>query len=282
MANALPILLIGAAVLLMRKKGNGGSSGGDEGRAGGAGESDAAGSAEEHKPNKEPWKEGDPIPDDWIPVPNLGDGPQKYIKPPVQMTLFIPTVDNEAQFDPIDEPEPSQPEPEPSQPEPEPQQPSADVPSGAYCSDVADWNPQWVALEEEMLAAINAVRAQGYNCSSGQQAAAPPLTMNPHLRCSSRKHSMDMGKKNYFSHTNQEGEESWDRIWEAGFAGNITSENITAGPPTVQQAMQNFLTSTQGHCEALFDPQITEVGIGYYQQGGGYQFYWTQNFGGSS
>lgn len=249
MASALPFLLVGAAFLLMRKKdGVSADSGG-----------------EEYKPKKQ-WEEGDPIPDDWVPVPKIGDGPQRYIKPPVEMTLKL-SGQQQGGVDPV------------PQPEPEPE-PGADVPGGSHCADVADWDPAWVSVEEQMLAAVNELRAQGYACAGGSQSPAPALTMNPNLRCSARKHSKDMALNNYFSHTNQQGEESWDRIWASGFEGSKASENITAGPSNVQQALQNFLTSTQGHCEAMFDPGMTEIGIGYFPHNTGYQFYWTQNFGG--
>lgn len=282
MASPLPFVLLGAAFLLMRGKG-----GGNGKAAGSPDTSKAAGDAPEHKPKAEPWKEGDPIPEEWIPAPVLADGVQRYFKPVVEMQMRLDILPGAEYPDgtpyvPDDAPD-APPEPPPVDPGVDEPVDEADVPPGSYCADVANWNPEWVALEEAMLTAVNQLRASGYgNCAEGPQSSAPPLTMNPHLRCSARKHSKDMALKNYFSHTNQEGQESWDRMWAAGFDGLKASENITAGPgtATVQGAMQNFLTSTQGHCEALFDPAMTEVGIGLYQHGSGYKFYWTQNFGG--
>ena len=183
--------------------------------------------------------------------------------------------------DPPPDPDAPPPEPEPADPGPPPPPPAqgSDVPEGAYCSDVANWDPAWVAMELEMLAAVNAVRASGFSCPGIQQAPVPPLVMNPSLRCAARKHSKDMAEKGYFAHTNQEGEQSWDRMMAAGYNGTGFSENIAAGSPQIQHTMEQWLTSTAGHCEALFDPVMKDIGIGYYPTNAGLQFYWTQNFG---
>jgi uncharacterized protein YkwD len=130
------------------------------------------------------------------------------------------------------------------------------------------------------LAAVNAVRASGYSCAGGTMPPVPPLTMNENLRCSARKHSRDMADNSYFSHTNLVGDESWDRIRDAGYDWEHASENIAAGSEEIEQTMQQWLTSDMGHCEGLMDPNMTEIGIGYYPKPGSqYRHYWTQNFG---
>ena len=249
MANPVPLLLVAAAFLLLRKKGDSSSSTGSTGSTGSDGQtgSKAADDAEEYVPGSEAEGEGE--------APQLT---ASLVIQPTYQTRFIPNA-----------------------PPPEPPESEVEVPAGTHCSPVDDWDPSWVAIEEAMLAAVNELRATGYACVEGAQSPAPPLTMNPHLRCSARLHSRDMALKGYFSHTNQEGEESWDRMWAAGYQSNKLSENITAGPSSVQAALQNFLTSNQGHCSAMFDPTMTEAGIGYFPHSGGYQFYWTQNFGGA-
>ena len=64
---------------------------------------------------------------------------------------------------------------------------SLEVPAGAYCEDVANWDPEWVQFEEEVLLLVNEFRSEPADCGvEGQFAAAPPLSMNPILRCSAR------------------------------------------------------------------------------------------------
>jgi uncharacterized protein YkwD len=158
-------------------------------------------------------------------------------------------------------------------------QPSADVPNTAYCADVANWPNDLRQLEVEILAAINALRQSGANCNpGGSQPPAPPLTMNKKLRCAARKHSKDMAQNGFFGHQNPQGQSSFDRIAAAGYNFQNASENLTAGPTTVQGAIQEWLTSTQGHCAAMFHPGVTELGVGVYK-GGQYGYYWTTNFG---
>lgn len=157
---------------------------------------------------------------------------------------------------------------------------SPGVPSTAHCADASNWDPQWIAMEEAILAKVNEVRAAGYTCASGYWPPVPPLRMNEELRCSARLHSKDMADRNYFSHTNPEGLNSWDRMRDAGYDYSHATENIAAGFDDLDQTMQQWLTSQMGHCKGIMDPESTEIGIGYYPKSSSqYRHYWTQNFG---
>src|SRR5690606_30235384 len=83
---------------------------------------------------------------------------------------------------------------------------SPDVPATDRCAAVADWDPEWVQFEEEVLLLVNEFRSAPADCGvEGQFAAAPPLSMNPILRCSARLHSLDMFERNYFEHETPDG-----------------------------------------------------------------------------
>jgi uncharacterized protein YkwD len=159
---------------------------------------------------------------------------------------------------------------------------SLEVPDTDLCAAVADWDPEWVQFEEEVLVLVNEFRSQPADCGEeGQFAAAAPLTMNPILRCSSRLHSLDMYERDYFEHDTPDGIDPFERMAEAGFEGSRMGENIAQGQGTPEEVMEAWMDS-DGHCANIMDPAYTLIGIGYEpgagQRGLGSN-YWTQNFG---
>ncbi len=157
-----------------------------------------------------------------------------------------------------------------------------DVPATAVCADVADWDPEWVAFEEDVLELVNESRSRAANCGvEGMFAAAAPLRMDPLLRCSSRLHSLDMFDRGFFDHTNPDGTDPFERMQDVGFVGNAMGENIAQGQVTPAQVMQSWMDS-DGHCANVMSPNFTLIGVGFHpgagQRGLGSN-YWTQNFG---
>lgn len=158
-----------------------------------------------------------------------------------------------------------------------------EVPDSDHCALVADWDPEWVQFEDEVLELVNEFRSQPADCGvEGQFEAAPPLAMDPTLRCSARLHSLDMFEREYFSHDNPDGLDPFQRMQEAGFEGQRMGENIAQGQPTPEVVMQDWMES-DGHCANIMQPQYTLIGIGFeagtQQVFGGASNYWTQNFG---
>jgi uncharacterized protein YkwD len=157
-----------------------------------------------------------------------------------------------------------------------------EVPDTDLCATVADWDPEWVQFEDEVLLLVNEFRSQPADCGEeGQFAAAAPLTMNPILRCSSRLHSLDMYERDYFEHDTPDGIDPFERMAEAGFQGSRMGENIAQGQGTPEEVMAAWMES-DGHCANIMDPNYSLIGIGYEpgagQRGLGSN-YWTQNFG---
>ena len=160
----------------------------------------------------------------------------------------------------------------------DPPPPSDEVPDNAYCNGVADWDPAWTDLENEILVIVNQRRAEGANCgSAGSFGPAGPLTANPALRCAARVHSQDMVDRNFFDHTNPSGQSPFQRMGEAGYQYSTAGENIAAGNSTAAATMQQWMDS-DGHCGNIMNDSFTELGVGYYP-GGQYGHVWTQNFG---
>lgn len=154
-----------------------------------------------------------------------------------------------------------------------------EIPGNAYCQSVQAWDPNWAAMESEILQIVNQHRAQGANCGSqGNFGATSPLRMQGNLRCAARKHSQDMAARNFFDHTNPDGEGPQPRIEKAGYSGWMGwGENIAGGSPTAAGAMEGWMQS-DGHCANIMSPDFTEIGVGY-STGGQWGHLWTQVFG---
>lgn len=62
----------------------------------------------------------------------------------------------------------------------------------------------------------------------GGYQASPPLTFHPSLLAAARRHSNDMAKKNFQSHTGSDNSSPTGRVNDAGYAATTTNENIFA------------------------------------------------------
>lgn len=175
-------------------------------------------------------------------------------------------------------------DPEPAMPAAQMSMPVAtlDVPNGAYCAAVADWDPEWVQFEEEVLLLVNENRSRAADCGvEGQFEAAAPIAMDPILRCSARLHSLDMFERDFFEHTNLDGLDPFQRMAAAGFSGSFLGENIALGQRTPEEVMEGWMES-DGHCSNVMKAEFTVIGIGYHPGAGMRGLgsnYWTQNFG---
>jgi uncharacterized protein YkwD len=137
------------------------------------------------------------------------------------------------------------------------------VPDTAHCEPVASFGASVTAAEDEILRLTNQHRAAGADCGTeGTFGPTDPLTMKPTLRCAARLHSLDMDERDYFAHTNPDGDSPGDRIEAAGYgAWSTWGENISGrsgGPATVVQGWMN----SDGHCANIMSPNFTEIGVG--------------------
>lgn len=153
------------------------------------------------------------------------------------------------------------------------------IPGNAYCDATNGWDSGYSAMEQEVLSLVNMHRSQGANCGSqGNFGPTSPLTMQSNLRCAARVHTKDMADRNYFDHTNPDGDGPQPRIEAAGYMGwTGWGENIAAGSPDAAGSVGQWMGS-DGHCANIMNPDFTEIGVGYYP-GGQYGHLWTQVFG---
>jgi uncharacterized protein YkwD len=153
------------------------------------------------------------------------------------------------------------------------------------------------SLKKEFLKAINDARAMGRRCGDyGYFKAVPPLKWSDKLYLAAYRHSYDMAKVNYFSHTGSgkktdlaaqayhpgTGSSMKERINYAEYKNwRKIGENIAAGTnmDTAKKAVEAWINSP-GHCKNLMSPDFTEVGLAVvYDSNSHYKYYWTQDFG---
>ena len=103
------------------------------------------------------------------------------------------------------------------------------------------------------------------------------LRVNSVLMQVAEAHSQDMVDRNFFDHTNPDGQRPRDRLDEAGYAWWYCGETIGGGYDTAQAMFTAWMESTAGHREIILSPNFTEIGIGYVT-GGSNDYYWTADF----
>ena len=130
------------------------------------------------------------------------------------------------------------------------------------------------ADEDACIAFMNVERAKY---------GVPPFVKNQLLTDAARGHSTDMATNNFFDHDGSNGSKFWQRIANAGFQCIKCGENIAAGYGSAQATVDGWMASTQGHREAILNPDYWEVGVGYaYDASSNFGDYWTADFGTSS
>ncbi|MFI9150151.1 sigma-70 family RNA polymerase sigma factor [Streptomyces sp. NPDC053367] len=120
---------------------------------------------------------------------------------------------------------------------------------------------------EQVLALVNAERAKA-GCS--------PVRQNATLDTAAQRHSDDMAARDFFDHTNPDGQDPGDRITAAGYRWSTYGENIARGQQTAAEVMQSWMNSP-GHRANILNCSVEETGLGVHRGAGGP--WWTQVFG---
>ncbi len=131
---------------------------------------------------------------------------------------------------------------------------------------------------QSVLASVNAVRAK---------AGCGPLKVNASLTAAARLHAGNMAEKNFFSHNGKDGKSFASRIRNEGYRYAQAAENIAAGHPTPDRAVQAWLDSP-GHRRNIMNCKFRDTGIAMVYQpddkplrgkSAGLRYYWVQVFG---
>lgn len=131
-------------------------------------------------------------------------------------------------------------------------------------------------FKDALLEQINAARASARTCGAANMPAVGALAWNDWLFSAAARHSDDMARHDYFSHTGRDGRSPGQRVSAEGYAWSVAGENIAAGQASVNAVMTAWLASP-GHCENLMRPAYTEVGVACVvaPSGSTYSRYWT-------
>src|SRR3954453_13615438 len=78
-----------------------------------------------------------------------------------------------------------------------------------------------------------------------------PLTLEPRLSAAAQRHSDDMAAHDFVSHTGSDGSSYWDRVTQAGYAGQIVGEVITAGQSSTNDVVNAWINSPTHHAIIL-------------------------------
>lgn len=153
----------------------------------------------------------------------------------------------------------------PAEPEPEPAPEVADLEA---CAPAAMWPAEWTAAEVAVLAELNAMRAEGGRCGDLQFDPAPPLRMDPTLRCAARLHTLDMIARQYVSSIDPDGVTVGTRLFDLGYAAAIYSEVVSVVTEAVADPEDDAHDAVvawrdnPASCWQLRARELTAVGIG--------------------
>ncbi|KIL76298.1 CAP domain-containing protein [Bacillus badius] len=102
------------------------------------------------------------------------------------------------------------------------------------------------------------------------------LKWDDQVKGTARKHSSDMAKQNYFSHTNKRGQSPFDRMEADGVSFTTAGENLAYGQFSSIFAHEGLMNSL-GHRENILRPEYRFLGVGaaFNEEN---QPYYTENF----
>jgi uncharacterized protein YkwD len=125
--------------------------------------------------------------------------------------------------------------------------------------------------KEELLRLVNDLRSKGCTCGNRVMLPAPAVQWNNTLESVAFRHSEDMRKNGYFSHTGKDGSSPGDRITAAGYRWSMYSENIANGQKSASEVFTAWRNSPT-HCQNMMGGGYKEMGVGRSGD------YWTQVF----
>ena len=120
------------------------------------------------------------------------------------------------------------------------------------CGDGSPAGPEISADVEEFVSLVNSHRAT-VGCA--------PLEWDGRVAAVAEAHSKDMVARDFFSHTNPDGDSPWDRLSDAGISFSLAAENIAWGYTSAEAVLSGWLGSP-GHRANIENCALTHHGVG--------------------
>jgi uncharacterized protein YkwD len=120
------------------------------------------------------------------------------------------------------------------------------------CGDGGPAGPEISADVEEFVSLVNSYRVT-VGCA--------PLEWDRRVADVAEGHSKDMVARDFFSHTNPDGDSPWDRLSAAGISFKLAAENIAWGYTSAEAVLNGWLGSP-GHRANIENCALTHHGVG--------------------
>ncbi len=126
-------------------------------------------------------------------------------------------------------------------------------------------------MRRRMLTRVNAER---------RRHSLPVFAPSPALDRVAQAYADDMLKRSHYGHVDPEGLTVRERAYAGGYDLRFIAENLAAGQPTVDEAMDGWMKSEK-HRDNILSRVYTEAGFGLAigRNRRGYQIIWVQVFG---
>lgn len=163
----------------------------------------------------------------------------------------------------------AKPEQRPAKPAPSSSAPVPSVPSAPESSRPSSSKPEAdsnsLSYAQRVVQLVNQER---------EKAGLQPLSISRSAEAAALIRSKEI--ENSFSHTRPNGSSFSTALKEQGVSYRSSGENIAWGQKTPEQVMQGWMNSP-GHRANILNANFTAIGVGYYRNAAGVN-YWTQLF----
>jgi hypothetical protein len=138
----------------------------------------------------------------------------------------------------------------------------APLPDVPFCAPARSWDGARRTVEDELIARVQDMRAQGgIVCGSAAASTpAPALRFDVRLVCAARMWALEIERSGAASPTDSEGRTGQDRLLAAGYAARLWGDSYAIDATTADQALELMLADVDS-CQRLAGAEFTDFGV---------------------